>query len=176
MEFNTIPEMIRDRAKIYRDREVIRYRERRSKNIETKTWNELEAEFTKLSKVLLSQGYGFEDNIGIFAPNSPEWTVADLAILNTRAVVVPFFSTASKEQCKYIVDETEMKLMFVGDAEQLEKAIWLLDNSTSLETVVVFNETLKQTDKRCISFDDYLNKPLSENIDPEKVPVPELLQ
>jgi long-chain acyl-CoA synthetase len=169
MDFKTIPEMIRDRAKKYQDRDVFRYRERKSKNIETKSWNELVAEFTQLSKVLLSQGYGHEDNIGIFSPNAPEWTVADLAILNIRAVVVPFFSTASKEQCKYIVDETKMKLMFVGDEEQLEKAVWLLDNTASLEAIVVFNELLTLTDARAVKFEDYLNTPLSEQVDLEKV-------
>jgi long-chain acyl-CoA synthetase len=169
MDFNTIPEMIRDRALTYLDRDVFRYRDRQSKEIKTKSWKELVAEFTQLSNVLLAEGYGFEDNIGIFAPNSPEWTVTDLAILNIRGVVVPFFSTASKEQCKYIVDETEMKLMFVGEEEQLEKAIWLLDNTDSLEAIVVFNESLKLVDKRCRSFGDYLETPVAKDADVERV-------
>ncbi len=164
MEFNSIPEMIRDRAAKYQDKVVLQYRDRQAKDtILTKTWNQLLAEFTKLSRVLLSESYGKNDNIGIFSSNCPEWTVTDLAILNIRAVSVPFFSTASREQCKYIVDETAMKLMFVGDQIQLDNALWLLDNTKSLQRIVVFNDAIEIKNPSCISFNDYLNEPIDKS-------------
>ena len=169
MKFNTIPEMIRDRAEKYQDKEVFRYREKQSGTLKSKNWNELVAEFTQLSNALLSESYGFNDNIGIFAANTVEWTITDLAILNIRGVVVPFFSTASKEQCKYIVDETDMKLMFVGDQEQLDKAIWLLDNTESLQSVVVFNSSLSLTDDRCQSYDDYTSQNVTGQFDIDEI-------
>ena len=161
--------MIRDRAAKYRDKEVFRYREKKSNAIQSKNWNELVEEFTQLSKVLLSESYGFGDNIGIFSANSPEWTITDLAILDIRAVVVPFFFTASREQCKYIVDETEMKLMFVGDQEQLDIAVWLLDNTVSLRSVIVFNNALSLTDERCRLFQDYMRLDIKSGIDLDEV-------
>jgi len=169
MNFTNIPEMIRDRAGKYQSKKVFRYRAKESKTIQSKSWTELVDEFTQLSNVLLSQSYGYGDNIGIFSSNSPEWTVTDIAILNICGVVVPFFSTASKEQCKYIVDETEMKLMFVGDQEQLDKAIWLLDNTETLQSVVVFNNSLSLTDARCIAFVDYMNKEIVQEIKLEEI-------
>ena len=161
--------MIRDRAGKYRDKEVLRYREKKSNAIQSKNWNELLEEFTQLSKVLLSESYGFGDNIGIFSANSPEWTISDLAILDIRAVVVPFFSTASREQCKYIVDETEMKLMFVGDQEQLDIAVWLLENTVSLQSIVVFNNALSLTDERCRLFQDYMRTGIKSGTDLDEV-------
>ena len=169
MNFNSIPEMIRDRAGKYQDKEVFRYREGKSDTLQSKNWNELVEEFTQLSNVLLSESYGSGDNIGIFSSNSPEWTITDLAILNIRAVVVPFFSTASREQCKYIVDETEMKLMFVGDQEQFDKALWLLDNTDTLQSVVVYNNSLSLTDKRCRLFQDYMAAEVDPGIGLEEV-------
>jgi len=170
MEFNSIPEMIRDRAAKYHSKVALKYRDRHSKEtILSKTWDKLEEEFTKLSRVLISESYTKGDNIGIFSSNCPEWTVSDLAILNIRAVTVPFFSTASREQCKYIVDETAMKLMFVGDEIQLDIACWLLKNTASLQSIVVFNDSLKTTDKRCISFKEYLNKPLEKTYPLEEI-------
>ncbi len=161
--------MIRDRAGKYQDKEVLRYREKKSNAIQSKNWNELLEEFTQLSKVLLSESYGFGDNIGIFSANSPEWTISDLAILDIRAVVVPFFSTASREQCKYIVDETEMKLMFVGDQEQLDIAVWLLENTVSLQSIVVFNNALSLTDERCRLFQDYMRTGIKSGTDLDEV-------
>lgn len=169
MNLKSIPEMIRNRAEKYQNKAVLKFRDSDSSTIISKSWNELLNEFTQLSKVLLSESYGFGDNIGIFSTNMPTWTVADLAILNTRAVVVPFFSTASKEQCKYIIDETKMKLIFVGDQEQLEKAIWLLDNTNTLKSVVVFSASITLSDDRCVRYKDYLNKEVSADIDLNKV-------
>lgn len=161
--------MIRDRAGKYQDKEVFRFLEKQSNNVRTKSWKELVLEVTQLSKALLSESYKFSDNIGIFSANCPEWTVTDLAILNIRAVVVPFFSTASKEQCKYIVDETEMQLMFVGDQEQLDKALWLLDNTRTLKSVVVFNNALSLKDDRCSLLDDYVKKEVKSTVNIEEV-------
>lgn len=165
MNFKSIPAMIRNRAEKYQNKAVLKFRDNNSSTIISKSWNELVSEFTQLSKVLLSESYGFGDNIGIFSANMPEWTVTDLAILNSRAVVVPFFSTASKEQCKYIIDETKMKLIFVGDQEQLEKAVWLLDNTNTLMSVVVYNASLTLSDDRCSHYNVYLSKEVSADID-----------
>jgi long-chain acyl-CoA synthetase len=165
MNFKNIPEVIRDRARKYQDRTVFRSIEKEKHGIQTKTWNQFVDEFTQLSQVMLSESYGYGDNIGIFAPNSPKWTITDLAILNIRAVVVPFFATASREQCKYIVDETNMKLMFVGDQDQFEKAIWLLDHTKTLEQVVVFNNQLSLPDKRCKTYDEYISSEINNKIE-----------
>ncbi|MEJ2593640.1 MAG: long-chain fatty acid--CoA ligase [bacterium] len=157
MQFHSIPDMIRDRVNTYQDRVVFRFRTRKTGVLNEKSWNGLYEEYTRLSKALLADGFGHADNIGLFSPNCPEWTVTDLAILNIRGVTVPFFSTASKEQCKYIVDETDMRLLFAGEAEQLEKAVWLLDNTESLQKIVVFNEELELPDARCVRLKDYMS-------------------
>lgn len=163
MEFNSIPEMIRDRAAKYRDKVVLKYRDRHAKDtILSKTWNELAEETSRLSQVLLSESYTKGDNIGIFSANCPEWTIADLAILDIRAVSVPFFSTASREQCKYIVDETGMKLIFVGDQVQLDIALWLLENTDSLQRIIVFNEALELKNANCVSYNDYVGEPVDK--------------
>lgn len=166
MEYNSIPEFIRNRAAKYQDRDALRYRDRNNQNtILSKSWNSVVQEFTQLSQILLAQGYSQNNNIGIFSSNCPEWIITDLAILNTRAVTVPFFATASRDQCQYIVDETGMKLMFVGDQPQLEIACWLLDNTDSLEQIVVFNDIVGLKDERCIYFKDFIRKqeqPVSE--------------
>ena len=157
--------MIRDRASKFQNKEVFRFLDKRSNTIQSINWIELVNDFTQLSKVLLSESYGVGDNIGLFSANRPEWTITDLAILNIRAVVVPFFSTASKEQCKYIVDETEMKLMFVGDQEQLDKALWLLDHTKTLQKIVVFDNSLSLSDNRCVLLDDFMKSETKEDID-----------
>ncbi|MDY0335173.1 MAG: AMP-binding protein, partial [Bacteroidales bacterium] len=134
MKYKSIPDMIRQRAAHYQNRDAMRYFNAAGA-IESKSWNTMTEEYTKLSRVLLAQNFGIGANIGIFSQNLPEWTITELAILNIRAVVVPFFATASRNQCKYIIDETGMHMLFAGDQQQLDIALWLLDNTTTLQKV-----------------------------------------
>jgi long-chain acyl-CoA synthetase len=106
---------------------------------------------------LLKRGYGFKSMIGIFSNNRPEWSIADYGILGIRGVTVPFFGTATKEQVKYIVDETAMKLIFVGNKDQFEKAFWLFDHCPSLETIVYFGAEKLNDDDRCIRWEEFLS-------------------
>lgn len=157
--------MIRDRAETYSSKEVFRYIDKKTNEIASVSWTTFVEESVKVSKALLMDGYGLDSKIGLFSNNRVEWTITDIGILDVRAIVVPFFATASKEQCKYIVDETEMKLMFVGDEEQLEKAVWLLDNTDSLEKVIVFEEGLPLKDKRCVSLSVYCNQDFDKSVE-----------
>jgi long-chain acyl-CoA synthetase len=135
-----ISHMIAERAEQYQSREVFRYFDKSTQKILSMSWNEMIGQTRAVSSLIKSLGYGYDDKIGIFSGNRPEWSIADLGILAVRGVVVPFYATASKHEIKYIVDETEMRLMFVGNHEQLEKALWVLDHCETLDRLVVFEE------------------------------------
>ncbi len=159
--------MLHERAAKYGSREVYRFRKNGDKHFTSITWNELVAETESVSAALLSMGFGTGSNIGIFSNNRPDWSISDYGILGIRGVVVPFFGTATKEQVKYIVDETQMELMFVGNQEQLEKADWVLTHSQSLKKIVVFDPSVQMNNERCLSWQDFKksgeNTELKEN-------------
>jgi long-chain acyl-CoA synthetase len=149
--------MVRNRAAKYGTREVFRFREAGTNHYSSYTWQQFSNLSQKVSQALLSLGFGYGSNIGIFSDNRPEWTIADLGILGIRGVVVPFFSTASQHQVKYIIDETRMELIFVGNNEQLEKALWLMENTSSLKKVVVFgSHETDISDPRCTKWSEFI--------------------
>ncbi len=155
--------MMRNRAGGYGTREVFRYRAPGTEEYSSYNWLELVSTTDRVAKALLSLGFGPGSNLGIFSDNKPQWTISDLGILSIRAAVVPFFATTSKQQLKYIVDETRMELLFAGNREQLEKAKWLFSNSASLRKVVYFKDDLSaDEDARCISWKDFLKLGESE--------------
>ncbi len=165
-------QVLRNRAAQYTDREVFRFRPSGSKTYQSTTWKEVVLHVDEVALSLLSLGFGPKSNIGIFSANKPEWTIADLGIMAIRGVVVPFFSTASKTQVKYIVDETSMSLMFVGNKEQLESAVWLMNNNSTLRKVVSFDETaIDGKDERLMGWSDFLalGKQASATTDLEKI-------
>ena len=142
--------MVRDRAARYGSREVFRYINKNKSGYSNLTWNELITETNKVSKALISFGFEYDTKIGIFSDNRIEWSISDIGVMAVRGVVVPIYATSSKQQVKYLVDETNMKLLFVGGKDQLDKAIWLLDNCESLEKIVVFESGIcPNNDARC---------------------------
>ena len=153
--------MLRERALKYGNREVYRYRKNGEKHFSSISWNVLISETETISAALLSMGFGIGSNIGIFSNNKPEWSFTDYGILGIRGIVVPFFGTATKEQVKYIVDETKMELMFVGNQEQLEKADWVLQHSQSLKKIVVYDPSVKLQNEHWMSWEDFKKPGLS---------------
>jgi len=149
--------MILERASKYGSRELFRFRKPGSGIYESISWENFISESQKISGALISLGFGTSDNIGIFSDNKPEWMIADLGIIGIRSVTVPFYSTSSKQQLKYIVDETRMKLIFAGNSEQYEKALWLIENTDTLKTIVVFDPDIIQDKKNSIDWQTFLN-------------------
>ena len=151
-----IAHMLREKASVYNTREVFRYKDKINSVYKSISWSELLNYTEKVSQSLIELGFGYNDKIGIFSANRPEWTIADFGILSVRGVVVPFYATSSVQQVKYIIDETQMRIIFVGNKEQVEKSLWLLDNCKSLEKIVVFENGAAQPDNRFISWKNFL--------------------
>ncbi len=149
---------LKAQVKKYKDRDIYRFRNKKTQSYYSISWNSLSDNVDKVACSLLSMGYGKEDKIGIFANNSPDWATTDYGIMAIRGVVVPFFSSATKEQVQYIVAETEMKLIFVGDQDHFDKAYWLFSQNSSLKQIVYFNEEIKTNDERCISWKNFIEK------------------
>lgn len=53
--------------------------------------------------------------MAIFADNSMNWSLTDLAILQIRAVTVPLYVTSSLTQAAYILNDANIWILFVSD-------------------------------------------------------------
>jgi len=71
----------------------------------------------KLAKLGIAQG----DRVALFAPNCPEWHVADFAALGLGAVIVPIYFRESAERMAYILAHSEAKAIFVAGEEQVRR-------------------------------------------------------
>jgi long-chain acyl-CoA synthetase len=74
-----------------------------------------------LSRALAEMGVRQDDRVAIFAPNCPEWHVADFAITGLGAVVVPIYFRESPERVAYILGHSEAKVIFVSGTEQISR-------------------------------------------------------
>lgn len=89
-----------------------------------------------LSESLARLGVVQGDRVALFAPNSPEWHVADFAALGLGAVVVPIYFRESAERMAYIVAHSEAKVIFVAGDEQAKRWSEVAQNCRSVQKVI----------------------------------------
>ena len=124
----------------YGDREALRYWE--NGQLCSLSWRVFYEEIQKIANALLHYQVGVQENIGIFAPNSPQWTMVDMAAAHIRACAVPIYATNTADQTAYIINNAGIKILFVGEKEQYEKVAQIRQACPELQLVVLFNEAL----------------------------------
>ena len=127
-------------AAYYGDREALRYWE--NGQLCSLSWRVFYEEIQKIANALLHYQVGVQENIGIFAPNSPQWTMVDMAAAHIRACAVPIYATNTADQAAYIINNAGIKILFVGEKEQYEKVAQIRQECPELQLVVLFNEAL----------------------------------
>jgi len=152
-----IVSMIFNRSAQYGERDVFRFKIGEGGLYGNLSWSNFAEKVQQVSRAIISLDLSEADNIGIFSENRPEWVITDIGILGSRCVVVPFYATTSKQQLKYIVEETQMKLIFVGNQEQYDKACWLLNNLSSLKKIIIYDSKVTPIDDRSINWQEFLD-------------------
>jgi long-chain acyl-CoA synthetase len=89
-----------------------------------------------LSESLARLGVMQGDRVALFAPNSPEWHVADFAVLGLGAVVVPIYFRESAERMAYILAHSEAKVIFVAGDEQTKRWSEIAESCRSVQKVI----------------------------------------
>lgn len=101
---------------------------------------------------LYSLGLRKGDRAAILAPNSPEWTLVDAGCQFAGVIDVPIYTTLSPESVRYIIDDSATRILFVNDRTAYERVAQSLENSASLEKVVLFDAN-GGDDERMIGLD-----------------------
>lgn len=114
----------------------------------TYTWEELLIQINKTTNGLIQTGIKKGDCIGVFSQNSKDWLIFDLAVQSIGAITVPIYATNNVEQTDFIIRQTEMKAILVGNAAQyqmiknIEKE---LDNPLHIFTSYPLEEGVENT-------------------------------
>src|SRR5437763_7689093 len=70
---------------------------------------------------LVDLGIEPRDRVAILSHTRPEWTLANFGILTAGATSVSIYQTNSAEECRYVLDHSDSRAVFVEDGEQLAK-------------------------------------------------------
>ena len=150
--------LVHEQAKQYGDREEIIYKDFGGSEWKSLTWNQLSATVKQASNALLNIGVKVQENIGIFANNCVQYLYCDFGAWGVRAVTIPFYATSSEQQIQFMVNDAQVRFLFVGEQEQYDKAHRIFALCPSLERIIIFDKTVRISshDPNALYFDDFL--------------------
>jgi long-chain acyl-CoA synthetase len=130
----TLADLLPRAAEIYGAAPAVSYKEDGS--WASRSFEQVLETVRSLSLGLIDLGVEKGDKVSILANTRPEWTYFDFAALAAGAVVVPIYQTNSPEECQYVLENSDAKVVIVEDDEQMEKVRAVRDRLPLLEHVV----------------------------------------
>lgn len=127
-------------------------------------WGDFQRMVFKTANALRKAGILENDKVAIYSDNSAEWIVFDLAILSLGAVTVPIYSTNNQEQAAYILNESECKIILVGNQEQYDASYQILENSSYLTEIIAAKRLIRIQKDRSQHYQNFI-KTAAENFD-----------
>jgi long-chain acyl-CoA synthetase len=140
-----------------------------------KTYAEVTEIVRPLAMGLVTLGIEKGDRVAILGNTRPEWTYFDFAALSIGATVVPIYQTNSPEECRYVLENSDSKVVIVEDAEQLEKVRQVRDRLPQLEQIVMMTGdaedaiSMEELAAKGAGGDDATWKTLYEAVTPEDI-------
>jgi long-chain acyl-CoA synthetase len=89
-----------------------------------------------LSKALAELGIKAGDRVAIFAPNCPEWHIADFAVQGLGAINVPIYFNESVDRIEYILNDSGARIVVTYGESQARKVAECRDQLPKLEQVI----------------------------------------
>tara|TARA_B100000579_G_scaffold321139_1_gene270800 strand:+ start:4230 stop:5906 length:1677 start_codon:yes stop_codon:yes gene_type:complete len=133
---------------------------------EVYTWGEAGVMARKLATGLKSLGLPKGSHIGLMSKNCREWIIADLAIIMSGYVSVPFFPNLKSHEIKNLLEFGDVKALFMGkveDWDEIKKGI-----SESMPIIAFPHYENNSKIDRGYQWNDFIEKhqPQQENYHP----------
>ena len=150
--------LIHQQAKKYGDRVALKHRDYKTNTWIPTTWNQFSEAVRTVSNALIEWGVEVQENIGVFTQNKPESLFVDFGAFGVRAVTVPLYATSSEAQVHYILEDAQIRYLFVGEQQQYDVAFRVMALSSTLKRIVVFDRDVKldPRDETTVYMDDFL--------------------
>ena len=150
--------LVQKRAAQYGDREALIYKDFGGDRWKSCSWNRFAATVKTVSNALLNLGVQVQENVGVFSQNCKEYLFCDYGAWGVRAVTIPFYATCSEQQIEFMINDARVRVLFVGEQEQYDKAHRVRTLCPTLERIVVFDRTvsLNADDRHTLYFEDFL--------------------
>ena len=165
--------LIYEQTKKYGTRDVLTFRSFGSLKWKSISWKQFSLRVKQASNALLNLGMKPQESIAVFSQNCVQYLYTDFGAYGVKVISVPIYATSSEQQIQYMVRDAGVRLLFVGEQEQYDKAHRIFALCPSLERIIVYDSSVRISthDPNALYFEDFLA--LGENL-PRQSQVEEL--
>ncbi|MDR1369815.1 MAG: long-chain fatty acid--CoA ligase [Dysgonamonadaceae bacterium] len=171
MKYGFLSEIVHLRAKESGEKEALKIRNKQTKTWTCVSWKTFSDKIRHTACALYRYGIKPQDRVGVYTQNFAECFYIDFAIFSNRAISVPMYATSSIPQISYIINETEISILFVGEQLQYDNARVVQKNSHFLKQLVLIDKTIRKSknDTTSLYFDEFINEDLVSNEELEQI-------
>ena len=158
MNNNKLTNLVQKQAQKYGERVALKYRDYKTNTWIPVSWNKYAQIVKQVSNSIIELGVGIQEKLGVFSQNKPECLYTDFGAFNVRAVTIPLYATSSESQVEYIVNDAEIKYVFVGEQYQYDIAYKVQKNNAYLKKLIILDNEVKKDadDTTSIYYDEFL--------------------
>ena len=167
--------LIHDLANKYGDKTALTFKKFGSDKWQSVSWNQFSLRVKQVSNALLNIGAKPHDKIAVFSQNCVHYLYTDFGAYGIKVCSIPFYATSSEQQIQYMINDGQVRFLFVGEQEQYDKAHRVFALCPSLERIIIFDSSVRISthDPAAIYFKDFIK--LGENL-PRQTEVEALYQ
>jgi long-chain acyl-CoA synthetase len=115
------------------------YGGKKNKEWITYSTDEVSTYVNLVSYGLLSMGYKKGDKIATISGNKPEWNFVDMGVAQAGMIHVPIYPTISTEEYDYILEHSDVKVIFIGNSIIYNKVSSIVKRLKNLKDVFSFD-------------------------------------
>ena len=150
--------LVHKQASKFGEKVALRYRDYRTSTWIPVTWYQLSETVQTAANAFVKLGLQEEEHFGVFSQNKPEWFYVEFGGFANRAVPIPFYATSSPAQAQYIINDAQIRFLFVGEQYQYDAAFSIFGLCSSLEKLIIFDRAVIKDprDVSSIYLDEFL--------------------
>jgi len=134
---DTLSQAFEVRAARFQDRAFLR--EKSAGRWRDRSWREIADASARLRTGLIGAGIRAGDRVAILAENSPQWVIADQAVLGMGGVIAPLYTTSGGEETAHVINDSGARVVAVRGDELLKKIIALEPQLPRLERIIALH-------------------------------------
>lgn len=156
--------LIHDLANKYGDKTALTFKKFGSDKWQSVSWNQFSLRVKQVSNALLNIGAKPHDKIAVFSQNCVHYLYTDFGAYGIKVCSIPFYATSSEQQIQYMINDGQVRFLFVGEQDQYDKAHRVFALCPSLERIIIFDSSVRISthDPAALYFKDFIK--LGENL------------
>ena len=161
-EATNLAELFQVRVKRTPDKVAYRYFDSALEQWIDITWSQMADHVARWQEALRKENFEPGDRVALMVNNCPEWVMFEQAAIGLGLVVVPLYTNDRAENIAYILDDANVKLLFLQNNDQWQMLKNALVSKSHVQRIIGMEYFNEASDEHLMTVDDWLPDPIEQ--------------